>query len=199
MISTIQGTITEIKEQLLTVDIGQLGLSVLVPSTIHFKIGQQIKLTAHMHWNSDQGPSLYGFSDPIEKTIFLLLISCSGVGPKLALSALNYLGAQGFLETISSENDRALSKVPGIGAKRAEQIIVHLKHKINALLAEHPIVTSGSSSLHVWQEVGQALESLNYSRPEINQTMHHLATAYTGTNLPFDKLLRHALSFLAKR
>lgn len=198
MISSIQGTITEIKDQLLTIDIGQLGLSVYVPTTINFKVGQQIKLTAHMHWNADQGPSLFGFTDPLEKTIFLLLISCSGVGPKLALAAIGYLGSQGFLETIRTENIAALSKVPGIGAKRAEQIIVHLKHKINALLAEHPMVANGGS-LAIWQEVAQTLESLNYSRPEINQTMHHLSTAYAGTNLPFDQLLRHALSFLARK
>lgn len=199
MISSIQGTITEIKEQLLTIDIGQLGLSVYVPTTINFKVGSQVKLTAHMHWNAEQGPSLFGFTDPLEKTIFLLLISCSGVGPKLALAALGYLGAPGFLETIRTENVTAMSKVPGIGAKRAEQIIVHLKHKINALLAEHPMAANSSGSLAIWQEVAQALESLNYSRPEINQTMHHLSTAYAGTNLPFDQLLRHALSFLARK
>jgi len=199
MISSIQGTITEIRDQLLIIDIGQLGLSVAVPTTMNFKVGSQVKLTAHMHWNAEQGPSLFGFTDPLEKTIFLLLISCSGVGPKLALAALGYLGSQGFLETMRTENVAGLSKVPGIGAKRAEQIIVHLKHKVNALLAEHPIAANSNNSLAIWQEVAQALESLNYSRPEINQTMHHLSTAYTGTNLPFDQLLRHALSFLARK
>ncbi len=199
MISSIQGIITEIKDQFLIIDIGQLGLLVYVPTTINFKVGSQVKLTIYMHWNAEQGPSLFGFTDPLEKTIFVMLISCSGVGPKLALAALGYLGAQGFLETMRGENVAALSKVPGIGAKRAEQIIVHLKHKVSALLAEHPMAANSSGSIAIWQEVAQALESLNYSRPEINQTMHHLSAAHGGANLPFDQLLRHALSFLARK
>jgi holliday junction DNA helicase RuvA len=197
MINTVQGTITDIKEQCITVDIGNLGLAVFVATTISFHVGQQINLTTHLHWNADQGPSLYGFADSFEKTVFLLLTSCTGVGPKLALAALGYLGAQGFLEAINSGNDKALSKVPGIGAKKAEQIIVHLKHKVNALIVEHPI-TAGSS-LQLWQEVGQALESLNYSRQEINQAMNHLAKKTDGSSLPFDQLLRQALGFLAKK
>lgn len=198
MISTICGTITELREQCVTVDIGSLGFNLFVATTNNFKIGQQARFITHLHWNQEQGPSLYGFPDHFEKTVFLLLIGCTGVGPKLALAALGYLGAEGFVAAIRDNNEQLLSKIPGIGAKKAEQIAVHLKHKVNALLVDHPITNTGGS-LQVWQEVGQALESLNYSRQEINQAMHQVATSSAGAQLPFEQLLRHALGVLAKK
>ena len=197
MINTIQGKITEIHNQAIVIDIGPLCLSVFVPSTISFAVGKQVSLATYLHWNQEQGPSLFGFSDETEKAAFLLLTSCPGVGPKLALAAIGHLGAPGFLEVISSGNDRALAKVSGIGPKKAEQIIVQLKHKVTQFLAAHPI--EGAGSLHAWQDVTQALESLNYSRQEINRALHYLTKQQSEGNLPFDQLFRQALSFLAKR
>lgn len=197
MINTIQGIITEISEQSVVIDIGPLSLSVFVPSTINFSVGKAASLATYLHWTQEQGPSLFGFSDKTEKAAFLLLTSCPGVGPKLSLAAIGHLGAPGFLEAISSGNDHALAKVSGIGPKKAEQIIVQLKHKVTQFLAANPVEMSGS--LHIFQDVACALESLNYSRQEINHALNYLGKQQSESSLPFDQLFRQALSFLAKR
>ena len=198
MIQYISGTIKEVLDQAVIVDIGALGLYVAVPSSIKFHSGQKITLSIYMNWNTETGPSLFGFEHEFERTIFMLVIGCSGIGPKIGLAILAHLGAEGFIETVSAGDERALSKVNGIGPKKAEQIIVQLKHKVSQL------ISSGSgcpddSKAKTWQEVSQALESLHYTRTEISQAMQHLTAHYAASNLPFDQLLRQALSFLSKK
>ena len=198
MINSISGTIKDVKEQALVVDIGPLGLLVAVPAGIKFHEGQKVDLVTYMHWNQEQGPSLFGFEHEFERTVFMLIIGCAGIGPKIGLAVLAHLGAQGFLEVISSGDERALSKVNGIGPKKAEQIIIQLKHKVSQL------ISSGQGSYDdtkakAWQEVSQALESLNYTRTEISQAMQYLTAHHAGVDVPFDQMLRQALGFLSKR
>lgn len=198
MINSISGMIKEVKEQAIVVDIGSIGFLLSVPTSIKFHAGQKINLATYMHWNQEQGPSLFGFEHEFERTVFLLIIGCSGIGPKIALAILAHVGAQGFLEIVGSGNERALSKVNGIGPKKAEQIIMQLKHKVSDL------ISSGQghyddSKAKAWQEVSQALESLNYTRTEISQAMQFLTANYAGSELQFDQMLRHALGFLSKR
>ncbi len=110
---------------------------------------------------------------------------------------LNELGPQGFLDAIQMSNERALSKVSGIGIKKAEQMIVQLKHKVGQLI-KSGIEISDAGHLAQWHMVTEALESLNYSRVEINQAMHHLKKEDMSGKQSFDYLLRQALSFLSK-
>jgi len=196
MIYSIAGIIKEIKDQLIVVEMHGIGLSIFVPSALSFQQGQQVSLVTYLHWHQEQGPSLFGFASETEKNIFELLINCSGVGPKLALAIIGNLGIQGLLEIVQSENTKVFSKVPGIGAKKAEQIIVQLKHKTNSLMKDMPTTSPSANALH---EVRQALESLNYSRGEITTAIHFLNKNNENTQLPFDKLLRQALSYLSKR
>ena len=91
-----------------------------------------------------------------------------------------------------------LSKVNGIGPKKAEQIIVTLKHKVSQLISSGQ-GSFDDSKAKAWQEVSQALDSLNYTRGEISQAMQYLTAHHAGADLPFDQLLRQALGFLSKR
>lgn len=198
MIHSISGTVKEVKEQAIIVDIGSIGLFLSVHSSIKFHQGQKVNLATYMHWNQEQGPSLFGFEHEFERMVFLLIIGCSGIGPRIALAVLAHLGAQGFLEVVSSGDERALSKVNGIGPKKAEQIIVQLKHKISQLISSGQ-GNYDDTKAKTWQEVSQALESLNYTRSEISQAMQYLTAHHAGADLPFDQLLRQALGFLSKR
>ena len=198
MIHSISGTVKEVNEQALVVDIGSLGLFLSVPTGIKFHQGQKVCLATYMHWNQEQGPSLFGFEHELERTVFTLVIGCSGIGPKIGLAVLAHLGAQGFLEVVSCGDERALSKVNGIGPKKAEQIIVSLKHKVSQLISSGQGCYDDSKA-KAWQEVSQALESLNYTRTEISQAMQFLTAHHAGADLPFDQMLRQALGFLSKR
>jgi holliday junction DNA helicase RuvA len=198
MINTISGTIQEVADMHITIDIGAIGMGLHVPQSNIFMVGQKVHLLVHMHWNQENGPSLFGFNTPLEKTVFLLITSCSGLGPKLAMAVLAQLGASEFLEAVQTGNDDALSNVSGIGAKKAEQIIVQLKHKV-AKLVESGANLGTSSALHERHNINQVLKSLNYSRQEISAAMNYLNEQYADSTVAFDQLMRHALAFLAKR
>ncbi len=197
MVSYVTGTVKSAAKQRVTLAVGPVGLELGVPDGSLFQIGQAATVHLYMHWNQEQGPSLFGFTSSLEKEVFLLIISCSGIGPKIALAVLADLGAQGFLEAIQMGDERMLSKVSGIGLKKAEQMIVQLKHKIEPLIASGAM-QGGSQRVMHWHTVSKALESLNYSRTEITQAMSHLKSTKAQVDISFDQLLRQALSFLSK-
>lgn len=198
MIQTISGVVTAQQEMLLTVDIGVMGLGVSVPACVQVVVGQPISLFAYMHWNQENGPSLFGFQTELDKTVFLLIISCSGIGPKIAMAILGQLGGPAFVQAVQEGNESALSSISGIGAKKAEQIIVHLKHKVTKLL-KSGMQFEGAAQISELHNVAQVLQSLNYSRREIDVAVDWLRDQHDGSQVAFDALLRRALSFLSKK
>jgi Holliday junction DNA helicase RuvA len=151
-----------------------------------------------MHWNQEQGPSLFGFTSDLDKTVFLMIISCSGIGPKLGIAVLSAMSAKDFLAAVQTGNDKAFSAISGIGAKKAEQLIMQLRDKVAKLVKSGVELDETSQAGH-WHTVSQALASLNYTCAEVAQTMKYLSQTYSGTSLTFDQLMRYALSYLAKK
>ncbi len=198
MIGMLTGKVASVHKQSILVVAGPFGLEVAVPNVSAVQIGQEISLYTYLQWSAEQGPSLYGFSSSAEKAVFMTVIDCSGIGPKIGLAVLADLGVSGFLEAIHTGNDKMLSKVSGIGPKKAEQMIVQLKHKV-AQLADLGVVAEANSAGAQFSTVAQALESLNYSRTEIARAMHHIKAASHTTQPSFDLLMRQALSFLSKQ
>lgn len=198
MISSLSGIIKDCADSILTIEVNGVGYAVHVPQPSLFPLGQQANVLVHMHWNSENGPSLFGFANNLERSVFLMITSCSGLGPKLAMAVLAQLGASEFLEAVQAANEDALSNVSGIGAKKAEQIIVQLKHKV-AKLVESGATLGSCQMLEKRHEISQVLKSLNYSPQEIRAAMAHVNEKYPQNSVAFDALLRHALAFLAKR
>lgn len=197
MIDCVSGEIKAVHKDSVTIQVGPLGLRFFVAQPAHLRVGQAVNLQVHLHWNQENGPSLFGFESELDKEVFLLIIDCSGIGPRIGLAVLRDLGAERFLEAIQSNDDRALCGVDGLGPKKIEQVIVQLKRKVAKLL-ESGIQIQGSKKLADWQNVSNVLSSLSYSRTEIAMAMKHLGDNYSEGAVPFDGLLRHALSFLAK-
>jgi len=197
MVDYLLGIVKELRNQEIVVDIGTVGLSLQVPNSNLFEKDVSIKIYSYMHWNAEQGPTLFGFAQPLERSVFRLIINCSGIGPKIALAILADLGAQSFLQAIASNDEVLLSKVNGIGKKKAEHIIVQLKHKVSALI-ESGVDIGDMKNMSQLHDVSQALQSLHYSKPEITQAMDHLKKNIQLSDVSFDYLLRSALSFLSK-
>lgn len=197
MINTLTGSVQDINDANITLLVEGIGFSVTVANPNLLQKENQITLYIYQHWNSETGPALYGFVEQLEKKVFLLIIDCPGIGPKIGLAILAQLGALSFLQVVQSGNDKALSAVNGIGAKKAEQIIVQLKHKVSKLI-ESGIDISNSESLSQRHQILEALKSLNYSRQEITAAMNYLNEQCPNT-AAFDQLMRYALTFLAKR
>jgi Holliday junction DNA helicase RuvA len=198
MVDYFLGVITEIKNQEVVIDLGMVGVTVQVPNGQHFEKGPKTKIYCYMHWNAENGPSLFGFATTTDRTVFCTIIGCSGIGPKIALAILADLGANNFISAITTGDENILSKVNGIGKKKAEQIVVQLKHKV-AQLIETGIVADAGQEISHFSDVLQALQSLNYSRPEINKAMDYLRKNSAIKDSSFDYLLRQALSYLSKQ
>lgn len=199
MISTISGTITAITDCYITIQMGPIGLKVQVSQAGGLVIKEEIHLFAHMYWNSEQGPSLFGFKTELERAVFLLVISCSGLGPKIGLAILADIGPQNFLQAVQTGDEKVLSTVSGIGAKKAEQMIVQLKHKVAKLLDSGIEIKSDNESFAHMHHLNEVLKSLNYSRTEITNAMTYVRESCGLEKLPFDGLMRKALYYLAKR
>jgi Holliday junction DNA helicase RuvA len=197
MFSFIKGTITHASDQVVTVYSESLGLGweITANRACAARLNQIVSLHVYVHWNQEQGPSLYGFETRAERECFILLIGCPGVGPKLALSLLEQIDLSALATIVQANDVKALSALKGIGLKKAEQLILYLKNKIDDFMAQYaPTGTAGSA----FKQVAQVLESLNYGQAEIQQTLAHLHQQQLGT-LPFDALLRKALAFLVKK
>ena len=199
MIATISGTIKSIKEQQIIIEQTGIGFELFVATPMSFSLQQRITVQTHLHWNQENGPTLYGFNSSSEKTVFLLIISCSGIGPKIGLAVLNHLDPTSFLQAIIEENIKILSSISGIGAKKAEQICVALKHKVAKLLKDQPDLTSSSSSLSLWKDLTDTLTSLGYSPSEIKSATGHLKESNLDATTPLSTILRKALAFLSSK
>lgn len=198
MINYLVGKIQRVGEKSLTLLVNGLGFEIFAPQAQNFRENSDANLHTYMHWNQEKGPTLYGFQDELEKTIFLLIISCSKIGPSIAMSILSQMTSSEFIQIISQQDEKALSKINGIGVKKAEQIIVQLKHKIAKLISSGELKTEDSQQDFThWQNVNEVLESLNYSKPEITKTMKYLTEKHGGQNIQLDQLIRSALSFLS--
>lgn len=198
MLSQLSGTVHIIDKQKITVFAGPFGFDLAVSNSAEFSSGEQATVFVHMHWNQENGPAFFGFASELDRTVFNVLTDCSGIGPKIGLAVLADLGAEGFLHAIEMGDERMLSKVNGIGAKKAEHIIFQLKSKVANLL-KSGIKIEGAKQIEHLHTVAEALESLNYSRAEITRTMNHLKeTLINQPEVAFDVLMRQALAHLSK-
>lgn len=199
MIDQLSGIVAAIHEKSITLAISGFGLSVYLPQPQKVSIGAQLTLDTYLHWNAEQGPSIYGFERDLDRRVFLLIIDCPKIGPSIALNILSQISAPQFLELITTHNETGLSKLHGIGAKKAEQLIVQLKDKVQKLLKRGDVVLEEQHNFVMWQELGDVLASLNYSKQEVSRVTLHLTEKYTGQQQPLDQLIRAALAFLSQK
>jgi len=198
MIDYVVGTVHSIGNKTATVLVNGIGFACHAPHLAKLREKEKVELYTYLHWNQEKGPSLYGFATELERTTFLMIIDCPKIGPGIAISILSQLQAPQFLEIITSQNDSALSSINGIGAKKAEQLISSLKHKVAKLVATGAIASDTQQDFVQWQNISDVLTSLNYSRQEISGAMKYLTENYHDQNYPLDQLIRAALGHLTR-
>ena len=133
MIAYLVGTIEEKNENNLIVDVNGVGYELLISNTTLVTLpmeGETAKVLTYMQVKED-GVALYGFATPEEKSMFLKLITVSGVGPKMAITILSGLKLSDLIVAIINEDANMLSKIKGLGKKSAERICLELKDKIS--------------------------------------------------------------------
>jgi Holliday junction DNA helicase RuvA len=132
MISYVRGVLDYKEPNLVIVDINGIGYEVFVPLSTYQKlpaVGGQVKLHTYHHVREDT-MQLYGFLSSEEKEVFELVLSISGVGTKVALSILSFISVNEFRRAIAQGDMKTLTKIPGIGKKSAERMVLELKDKI---------------------------------------------------------------------
>ncbi len=187
MYEYIIGKITKITPKYIVVENNGIGYILIVANPFNFKIDDNIKIYTHQYIR-DQINDLYGFKEESEKTLFIKLISVSGIGPKSALSILASGNVNSIYDAIENRNDAYLKKFPGIGPKAAQQIILDLKGKIS-----FDDVVKVSSSNQKLNDVEEALLALGYSTKDISKVMGKL-----DTSKEISDIIKDALKVLTK-
>ena len=160
MIYSISGKVSQVLQDSLVVDVQGVGFQVFVPSGSLTGVskGELIHLMTYFVVREDS-MTLYGFSTAEEREIFELMLSVSGIGPKLALTTLSTLNPEAIRRAVISEQFEVFNRVPGIGKKTAQKILLHLQDKVTDVEGLEPI----SRLTDADTEVMEALIALGYS------------------------------------
>lgn len=191
MISTLRGRIVAKGESDVIVDVGGIGFKVFVPTSLLDGlggIGQEVSLFTHLHVRENE-LALYGFGAPEQLRLFELLLGVSGIGPRVAVKIVSIMSVESLREAIARGDAAMLTRIPGIGKKTAERVMVDLKDKLGVDLGfvSYPTLT------HADAEVISALTSLGYS---VNEAQAALRSLPKG-DFPLEEKVRLALQYFA--
>ena len=211
MIAQLRGIVARSAGNYVVLDVNGVGYKVNVPLTVIEGLppaDQTLTLITHTQVREDD-ISLFGFLDESELKVFELLLTVSGVGPKVALGLLSALTANDLAQAISSDDVRTLTKVPGVGAKTAQRMVLELKEKILQFGFEQRVgkiaiagpVKKLEGNAALLDDAVSALINLGYNKPEAQRgaDMALEEMLKNSTEPKFADLLRASLNKLTKR
>ncbi|HEY4706722.1 MAG TPA: Holliday junction branch migration protein RuvA [Thermodesulfobacteriota bacterium] len=201
MIASIRGRIIHKTTESVVIDVGGIGYEVFIPLSTFYTLpdtDEAVSLRVHTHVRED-AIQLYGFLTQEEKEVFNLLISVSGIGPRLARNILSGVPVGDLITAISTSDRARLGKIPGIGAKSAERLILELKDKISAVaIKAAPVSTQAEEKDQLSRDVSSALENLGYKVALAEEAVKKARGALEeGTG--FETVLKESLKFLVKK
>ena len=199
MIARLSGTLLDKAPPLLVIDVNGVGYEVEAPSGIFTDLpanGQQVTILIHHHFSQDS-QTLYGFGSLNERELFRKLLKISGIGAKMALTILSGASGEELARYVSTGDVASLTRLPGIGKKTAERIIMELRDKLEGL----NVSTGGGSvsagtpiSTDPATEASHALASLGYKPAEVSR----MISAVAGTDMDAEEIIRKALQTRVK-
>lgn len=199
MIGYLHGKITRLELDWCLLDVGGIGYRLRLPASTREAVGlgETVTLYTYLQVRED-ALSLYGFASEAEYDLFTMLITVSGIGPKVAIGIVSAIAPEAFFEAIRIRNKAVLMKLPGIGKKSAERLVLELKDKVPAASGAsvdwpEDVATAQSATGPVAETV-QALVGLGYTEQEVRGAAEKLAAQYPQT----DRLLRAVLAQLGK-
>lgn len=198
MIAMLTGNIAYKSPDHIILDVNGVGYRVQIPFSTYYELPETGSVTLQIHTSvREDAIQLYGFRTLLEKSFFQLLISVSGIGPKLAKDILSNIQPDQLAQAIRLGDIHKLSTIPGIGKKTAERLVLELKEKVGKLDVSL-VPAAESRAVHeedVVEDVVSALLNLGYKEPQVRKVIGSLDAAQ-GNSL--EKLLKQALKVLMK-
>lgn len=192
MIGRLRGKLIEKSPPLICVDVNGIGYDVHVPMNDLYdlpELGEEIQLFTHFVVRED-AQQLYGFIHDAERQTFRTLIKITGIGPRTGLAILSGISAEQLAIAVKEDDLNLLCKIPGIGKKTAERIVLELRGKLGAIV---PTATAAVSPANQRQDIANALMALGYSERELQKVLKELDPGIEVT-----EGIRQALKLLSK-
>ena len=196
MIGSLRGRITSKTPPQLTVEVGGIGYELEAPMSTFFHLpaaGEEVKLLTHFVVRED-AQLLYGFATEDERRLFRNLLRVSGIGPKIGLALLSGISVEAFAACVKNQDVAVLIRVPGIGRKTAERLLIEMKDRIAPVEAALPGAVAVPLDASPESEAFGALTALGYRPAEATRL---LKAAGPGTHST-EELIRRALQAAAR-
>ncbi len=200
MIAHLSGLVFRKTTESVIIDAGGIGYEVIVPLSTFYKLPDEaVRASLHIYTHVREDTlALFGFHTRLEKSVFIMLISISGIGPKLAINILSGIGPQELLEAIAHGDSVRLQAIPGVGKKTAERIALELKDRALKVLGQEEIpaldIPEGEDK-HLIDDALSALLNLGYSPKFAKPALEKARSAVKEMTL--EGLIREALRILA--
>jgi Holliday junction DNA helicase RuvA len=197
LIAQLRGRLLRKEPQEAVLEVGGVGYRVTIPLSTFYRIGEpgaEVTLLTHTHVRED-ALALFGFLTGVEQALFERLIAVSGVGPKLAVSILSGIEATELVAALRSSDLARLTRIPGVGMKTAERLVLELKDKMQGLPSGEAAPPEAPRA--ATDDLVSALVHLGYSRPEAERAVER--TLREQGDRRFEDLLRSALQVIARR
>lgn len=198
MIGRLRGTLVEKRPPWLLVDVHGVGYELEVPLSLFPDLpatGEPVVLITHLQIKED-GHNLYGFLRKTERDLFRSLLKISGIGGRMALAILSGATPEQFARQVQEGDVAALTRVPGIGKKTAERLVIELRDKLDSPAHGLPaLATAGGAALSEEGEAQAALQALGYKPQEAALMIKKVAAPGLST----EELIRRALRQVAER
>lgn len=198
MISTVRGKILEKKPTEVVIEANSIGFLIIISIKTFEKlppVGSEVSLFTHLIPRED-ALNLYGFFTQQERTIFKLLLNVNGIGPKSAISILSSILPEELSNMIISGNSNSIQKIPGIGKKTAERLLLELKDKIISV-SEIPSNIELSKNFAVREEAVEALIMLGYNRQTAEKCVRDVLSK-SNDSITTEELVKLSLQKLMK-
>lgn len=189
MIGFLKGTLVAKRPPSLVLDVAGIGYEVEAPMTTFYQlpeIGSPLTLVTHLHVRDD-AHVLYGFSNEAERALFRSLLKVSGVGARIALAVLSGMSVEGFYECVRNKDLASLTRVPGIGRKTGERLLLEMADRMPEGGAT--VTAIGTAAKGAEREARDALLTLGYKPAEVAKMLRPLDTEALST----EELIREAL------
>jgi Holliday junction DNA helicase RuvA len=198
MIGWLRGRVLDKAPNHVTIDVQGVGYDVHVPLSTYYDVGDlgaEVVLRIHTHVRED-ALQLFGFLTALEQEVFERLLATSGIGPKLAVAVLSGIEPGELVAAVQHGDAARLTRVPGVGRKTAERIVLELKDRLGELSTPADSRTPEASAERLRDDLVSALQNLGYHRPPAEKAVDGVLAA--GKDDGFEQALRKALRSLTR-